>query len=231
MDKIMADPASPKHFYKGQFLHLVLYILLIGGSIGLVNWGYLGEQSLLGIRGTALFSISLFMAPLHHFYVWFFWRSELCYKNISPLFGGNGFRIYSLGFGFIAIARVLSVLLVGIVDYKTMPLNPVVFWPIVAVLSLPMLYTLYSVRKYFGYNRTVGGDHFFQKYREMPLVRKGIFRYSSNAMYKFGILVLPLVGLVCESESSFLLGMYHYLAGWAHYHCTEKPDMQLIYGK
>ena len=225
-----SDLVSSKHFYKGQLLHLILYVLLLGGSLGLVNCNYLEKQSLWIINGTDLFTISLLMAPLHHFYVWFVWRSELCYQNISPLFKGNGFRAYSIGFGIIAIARVLSVLFVGIADYQSLHLHWAILWTIIPVITLIVLYTLYSVRKYFGYDRTVGGDHFFQKYREMPFVRKGIFQYTSNAMYKFGILILPLMGLVCESESALLLGVYHYLAGWAHYYCTEKPDIGVIYG-
>jgi hypothetical protein len=224
------DPVSAKHFSKRQLLHLILYMLLLWGSLSLVNWNYLGKQSLWGISGTGLFTISLLMAPLHHFYVWFVWRSELCYQNISPLFGQNGFRAYSIGFGVIGIARVLSVLLVGIVDYQSLHLNWAILWAIVAIIAVLVFYTFYSVRRYFGYERAVGADHFFQEYREMPFVRKGIFRFTSNAMYTFGMLILPLIGFVCESESALILGVYHYLAGWAHYYCTEKPDIQVIYG-
>ena len=209
---------------------MVLYVLLLWASLSLVDWNSLERQSLWGTSGTDLFAISILMALLHHFYVWFVWRSELCYRSISSLLGRNGFRVYSIGFAVIGIVRVLSVLLVGIVDYQSLHIHGPILWTIVAVFAVPMLYTFYSILRFFGYERAVGGDHFFHKYREMPFVRKGIFRFTSNAMYAFGLLILPLIGLICESESALTLGVFHYLTGWAHYYCTEKPDIQVIYG-
>ena len=115
--------------------------------------------------------------------------------------------------------------------YKNVsPLDKGLFWVIVPVLTLLVGYTFYSIRKYFGFERAFGADHFFSKYRDMPFVREGIFKYSSNSMYAFGILLLPLIGIAMESELALLAGVYHYITGWLHYYCTEKPDIEIIYG-
>jgi len=44
------------------------------------------------------------------------------------------------------------------------------------VLLFPVIYTGWSIGKYFGIPRALGGDHFRQKYREVPLVNEGIFK-------------------------------------------------------
>ena len=92
-----------------------------------------------------------------------------------------------------------------------------------------MIYTMYSVFRYFGYERAVGADNFFPEYREKPFVREGIYRYTSNAMYTYGLLIFFPIGIWCASDAALILAVYHYSAGWAHYFCTEKPDMHIIY--
>jgi len=222
--------AAKKHFYKGQLIHLVSYGALLTICLITVDWKALSQQSLWGIQGRLIFILSLAMAPLHHFYVWYVWRSELCYHRISPLFKGKGFRVYGVGFAVIALVRVLSVLLVGVADDSSIKMHWVLTWidgPLMAALAL---YAVYSTHRYFGYERAIGGDHFFDKYKEMPFVRKGIFRYSSNSMYMFGLMLILLPGIWCSSEAALILGVYHYIAGWIHYFCTERPDINVIYG-
>jgi hypothetical protein len=59
------------------------------------------------------------------------------------------------------------------------------------LLTLPILclagYTMYSVKKFFGFARAAGIDHFDPEYCSRPLVREGVFRWTSNAMYVFAI--------------------------------------------
>lgn len=89
---------------------------------------------------------------------------------------------------------------------------------------------MYSVARYFGLGRATGLDHFDLSYRTMPLVKKGIFKYSSNAMYTFAIPVFWSFGLLAGSEGALLLALFNHLFIWVHYYCTEKPDMDYIYG-
>ena len=48
---------------------------------------------------------------------------------------------------------------------------------------------MYSVVHYFGIDRAYGIDHFEPElYRNKTFVKQGMFKYTDNAMYKFGFL-------------------------------------------
>jgi protein-S-isoprenylcysteine O-methyltransferase Ste14 len=78
--------------------------------------------------------------------------------------------------------------------------------------------------------RALGGDHFRAEIREMPMVRKGAFRWSENAMYVFVFLGLWAIALLTGSQAALGLALFQHAYIWIHYYCTEKPDMELIYG-
>ena len=94
-----------------------------------------------------------------------------------------------------------------------------------------MIYTLYSIHRYFGFKRALGIDHFDESYRNKPMETRGIFRYTSNAMYSFGILFLWLPGLLLASEAALLMALFNHIYVWVHFYTLEKPDMQIMYGK
>ena len=91
-------------------------------------------------------------------------------------------------------------------------------------------YLIYSVKRYFGFKRAYGIDHFDDAYRSLPLVREGIFRFSPNAMYDFGFLLLWVPGLVTQSLAALAVALFSHLYIWVHYACTERADMNRIYG-
>ena len=98
------------------------------------------------------------------------------------------------------------------------------YWPFRC--SIPY----YSVLKYFTLRRALGIDHFDATYRNAPLVRQGMFRYSRNAMYVFGIAILWLPGLLLASKAALLAALFNHLYIWVHYYTVELPDMRTIYG-
>ena len=98
------------------------------------------------------------------------------------------------------------------------------------VLLAPALYTLWSVGHYFGLARALGGDHFRVKYREMPMVREGAFRWTGNAMYALAFLGLWSIAFLTGSLGALSLALFQHAYVWVHYYCTEEPDMKLIYG-
>ena len=54
------------------------------------------------------------------------------------------------------------------------------------------VYTFISVGKYFGFSRSSGEDHFYpQKFKNVPFVKQGIYKYCSNSMYAF-LLLMPI---------------------------------------
>jgi hypothetical protein len=90
---------------------------------------------------------------------------------------------------------------------------------------------MYSVFHYFGIDRAYGEDHFRPaSYKNRPFVRQGMFRYTDNAMYKFGFLILWAIALVCLSKAALLAATFNHLYIWVHYYFTELPDIKHIYG-
>ena len=64
----------------------------------------------------------------------------------------------------------------------------------------------------------------------MPFERRGIFRFSSNAMYVFGFLLLWVPGLWWNSSAALVVALFNHVYIWVHYFATELPDIRRIYG-
>jgi len=214
-----------KFFFKHQIWHL-------GGTIVLF---YIGAQlvdlesntnSFLGISALNWFMIAMSVPIIHQAYVWICWRSELCWKSISNTIGFKGYIIIF----FILIILRLSAIVVCFVDYGSLYKPGILAWVISIILFIPGAYTMYSVKKYFGFLRAAGADHFDPKYREMPFEKRGIFKWSPNAMYLFGIGIPFSFAVATGSQSMFIVAIYTYISIWLHYFCTEKEDFKVIYG-
>ncbi|MFW5850458.1 MAG: methyltransferase [Spirochaetota bacterium] len=72
------------------------------------------------------------------------------------------------------------------------------------------------------------GDHFRRRYREMPLVTQGVFRFSSNAMYGYAFLLLWAIALITRSHAALAAALFQHTYIWVHRYCTEEPDMPLL---
>ena len=64
----------------------------------------------------------------------------------------------------------------------------------------------------------------------MPLVNKGIFRYTKNGMYGVVFLGLWGIALLFGSWNALALALFQHAYIWVHMYCTEAPDMRFIYG-
>ena len=89
---------------------------------------------------------------------------------------------------------------------------------------------MYSVKKYFGFMRATGIDHFDPSYKDKPFEKRGIFKWSSNAMYTFAIAIFFGFAISAGSKAMFVFAAYTYIGVWLHYFCTEKEDFKVIYG-
>jgi len=214
-----------KFFFKHQIWHL-------GGTIVLF---YIGAQlvdlesntnSFLRISALNWFMIAMSVPIIHQAYVWICWRSELCWKSISNTIGFKGYIIIF----FILIILRLSAIVVCFVDYGSLYKPGILAWAISIILFIPGAYTMYSVKKYFGFLRAAGADHFDPKYRDMSFEKRGIFKWSPNAMYLFGIGIPFAFAVATGSQSMFIVAIYTYISIWLHYFCTEKEDFKIIYG-
>ena len=214
-----------KFFFKNQIWH-------IGGSIALF---YVGCQmvdfennsnTFLEISSKNWFLFAMTTPLLHQSYVWLCWRSELCWKTISRTIG---FKAYAVIFIIIIILR-LSGIGLCFADYGSWFTPGWIAWGVSVLIFIPFVYTIYSVKKYFGFMRATGIDHFDPKYRDMPFEKRGIFKWSSNAMYTFAVPVMFAFAVSAGSKATFIFAAYTVIGAWLHYFCTEREDFKVIYG-
>lgn len=185
-----------------------------------------------GLRGTGTifwFWFSIGIVIIHQFYVWFVWRTELHLKLISKWFGKRAFLIWTIFFNILFISRFLFVFILAYANRGTWNINPILGWILTIIILIPAIYTFYSVKKYFTFKRALGIDHFDPSYRKFGLVRKGIFKYTSNAMYVFGVMIVWIPALLFASKAALISALFNHAYLWVHYYTLELPDMKRIY--
>jgi len=214
-----------KFFFKNQIWHLGGTIVLFYVGIQFVDFNN-STKTFLGTSASSWFMIAMSIPIIHQTYVWICWRSELCWKSISNTIGFKGYVI----FFFILIISRLSAIVLCFVDYGSLYKPGLLSWIISIILFIPGAYTMYSVKKYFGFLRAAGADHFDPQYRDMPFEKRGIFKWSPNAMYVFAIGIPFAFAVATGSQSMFVIAIYTYISIWLHYFCTEKEDFKVIYG-
>ena len=212
-------------FFKNQIWHIGGIIILFYIGAQLVNFET-NINRFLGISTLSWFMISMSIPLIHQIYVWVCWRSELCWKSISNTIGFGGYVIIF----FILIISRLTAIVLCFVDYGSLYKPELFAWIFSIILFVPGAYTIYSVKKYFGFSRAAGADHFNPKYRDIPFENRGIFKWYSNAMYVFAIGILFSFAVATGSKSMFVVAIYTYISIWLHYFCTEKEDFKVIYG-
>ena len=213
-------------FFRNQIWHIGGLIVLFYVCCQIVNFEN-NSNLFLGINAKNWFLFSMMTPLLHQGYVWLCWRSELCWKTISRTIGFKG---YVLIFFIIAILRFFSVGLC-FADYGTWYTPGWIAWSVSVLIFIPFIYTMYSVKKYFGFTRAIGIDHFDPSYKDKPFERRGIFKWTPNAMYVFTIPIFFGFAISTGSKAMFVFAVYTYIGIWLHYFCTEKEDFKVIYGE
>ena len=212
-------------FFKHQIWHLggTVILFYIGTKFaGLQN----NTNTFVSLDAFSWFIIAMTIPLIHQAYVWVCWRSELCWKSISSTIGFKGYVIIF----FVLIISRLSAIVLCFVDYGSLYVPGWFAWSLAVIIFIPGIYTMYSVKKYFGFLRAAGADHFDLKYRNMPFERRGIFKWTPNAMYVFAIGIPFGFAVATGSQSMFVVSIYTYISIWLHYFCTEKEDFKVIYG-
>ena len=213
-----------RFFFRHQIWHLGGIIVLFYIGVQFVDLEN-NPSIFLGISALSWFMIAMSIPLIHQGYVWICWRSELCWQSISNTIGFKGYMIIF----FILIISRLSAIVLCFVDYGSLYKPGRLAWILSLILFIPGVYTMYSVKKYFGFLRAAGADHFDPKYRDMPFENRGIFKWSSNAMYVFAIGIPFAFATATGSQSMFVVAIYTYISIWLHYFCTEKEDFKVIY--
>ena len=213
-----------RFFFRHQIWHLggTIVLFYIGAQLVVLDSN---TNTFLGISALSWFLIAMSIPLIHQAYVWICWRSELCWKSISNTIGFKGYVIIF----FILIISRLSAIVLCFVDYGSLYKPGWLAWILGLILFIPGVYTMYSVKKYFGFLRAAGADHFDPKYKSLPFENRGIFKWTPNAMYVFAIGIPFSFAVATGSQSMFVVAIYTYISIWLHYFCTEKPDIAIIY--
>jgi hypothetical protein len=211
-------------FFKNQIWNLGGNVVLFYMCTKLVDFES-NTNTFLGIGVLNWFIISISVPLIHQGYVWICWRAELCWKSISNTIGFKGYIFIF----FVLIISRLSAIVLCFIDYGSLYTPRWSVWILAIIIFIPAFYTMYSVKKYFGFLRAAGADHFDPKYRDMPFEKRGIFKWTPNAMYVFAMGVPFAFAVATGSKSMFIVAIYTYISIWLHYFCTEKEDFKVIY--
>lgn len=214
----MSENKSKPGLGVGQTLHFVcLAILLILVTLA---WKQVGQPEPLA------FWIAIAIPILHQIFVWLCWRLELKNSAISRTLG---FRGYMILFFILFAGRFVSVAVLGWLNRGSLglPIIPRITFTILP--SLIGIYTMYSVARYFGFARAAGADHFDPRYRDRPLVKEGIFRFTNNGMYVYAFLLFWAFAIGFNSSAALIVVLFSHLYIWVHFYATEKPDMDYLY--
>jgi len=216
--------------FEKQGQHYFLLIVLLLGVYFLATGDVLSGQ-LWGISTRTWLWIAVAMPVLHQIMVALLWRAELYHHKMAEWFGDKAFPIYKVLFTILFAGRPITLIFLGISNANSLNLNPTISYSIAIILFIPFAYTMYSVVHYFGIDRAYGADHFDPSlYKSKPFVKQGMFKYTNNAMYKFGFLGLWVIGFAFFSNAALLAAAFNHLYIWVHFYFTELPDIRYIYG-
>lgn len=188
------------------------------------------QGAYLGLSAATWYWLAVWVAVAHQVYVMLVWRAQLHHGWVTRTFGEAGFKLYAAGFALLGLGRVAAMLGLAVADRGTLPWPRPLLAALAIVCAAFTVWLLYSVGRYFGFERAFGGDHFFEKYRRGGMVTQGIYKYFNNAMYTVGFLGLWLAAFAYASEAALVAAAFNHLYVWVHYYTTEKPDMARIYG-
>jgi hypothetical protein len=219
-----------KFLFEGQLQHLMFLACLVPGAMYLAAPA-LDGSAWLGVSDYRWFYAVLVVAVVHQFVGWFVFRTQLVFSLFSHLFGKYDMIVWGIIFFPLLLLRPILLIALGVADAGSLGSFRSIQVTLGLILLLPALYTGWSVERYFGVPRALGGDHFRQSYRELPLVREGAFKYSSNAMYAFAFLALWAIALLTGSRAALAGALFQHAYIWVHMYCTEAPDMGVIYSR
>lgn len=214
---------------EGQFQHLGLIILLTAGACSLMEPSPNGTR-LLGLESWQWAVLSMWLAVIHQVIVAIIFRLQLHCNLVTRMHGENDIKTWTIIFLPFLAVRPFTVIMAGWADDVPIGLPWAVQWAVGTLLVAVSIVTMHSVLKHFTIRRAVGGDHFRDDIAAMPMVKEGVFKYTDNAMYGVVFLGLWGIALLFDSWNALVLALFQQTYIWVHMYCTEKPDMEWIYG-
>ena len=217
--------------FEKQWLHASLLAALLVGVALVSSFDSVRTGQLWGVGTPVWLWLAVALPIVHQVFVWFCWRTQLYGSWLTRVFGGLGFPLYAAGFSILGITRVVVVFILALANRDALSMNHTVLRTLAIVAAIPTVYLFYSTLRYFGFKRALGIDHFDLRYRSLPFVRKGIFRFTRNGMYTYGFLLLWMPAMLYASPAALSVALFNHIYIWVHYYSTELPDMKHIYGE
>jgi hypothetical protein len=209
---------TPPNIWTRQWLHVIWLALLLVAVC--VIWTFLGEPV------PVLFWIAVAFPIAHQVFVWLAWRLELSSSATSRTIGFGGYvALFFLLFG----GRFVSLFALAWMDRGSFQLQDTPRIVITVVLTVLGVYAMYSVMRFFGMARAAGADHFDPRYRSMPLVNEGIFRFTDNGMYLYAFFLFWAIAVGLNSSAALAVAAFSHAYIWVHFYATERPDMDYLY--
>jgi len=220
-----------KEILRYQLWHLLFVIAAIAAAQMFITFNANAVNgTLCGIGTKTWFWVAIGVPVLHQIYVWIIWRLELYKNTFTSRYGvARSFKLYAVGFSILFVCRLISIIILALSNQRSLLINPYFAYLLAALITPVVIYLFYSVKKYFTIERAYGIDHFDKNYNE-PFVKGGIFRFTDNGMYVYGLMILYLPGLLLFSKAALVVALFNHIYIWVHYYCTERPDMRMIYG-
>jgi hypothetical protein len=211
-------PAMPPGIWSGQGLNAFCLLALLTAIS--TCWTFLGKPY------PRLFWVAVFFPIVHQVFVWLAWRLEFRSAATSKIIGFRGyFVIFFVLFG----GRFVSLFVLAWADRGSLHLGAFRQISITIIFTVIGIYAMYSVLRYFGLKRAAGADHFDSRFRDMPFVKQGIFRFTNNGMYLYAFLLFWAIAIGFNSSAGIAVAAFSHAYIWVHFYSTEKPDMDYIY--
>ncbi len=212
---------------EGQPQHAAMALLMMLGAFALLDPG---GKPLLGLTGAGWARLSILLAVLHQVVVAAGFRLQLHRNALTRLWGRHDMRNWAIVFLPLLLARPVTAILTGWADDA-----PPTAWRLPELLLglallIPSLWALWSTVVHFTLPRALGGDHFRDDIAALPMVRRGAFAATPNAMYGLAFLGLWAIALLFGSWNALVVALFQHAYIWVHMYCTEAPDMGWIHG-
>lgn len=222
------EQTTPAQLLEGQAQHIGIAILMTAGAVALLDQPAEAPR-LLGLTARSWAIVSIAFALLHQIVVAAVFRLQLHYGTMSRMFGTRDMQVWRGIFLPLLVSRPLTVLLVALAD--PVPITGARLPEVLAGVALlgVAAWAIHSTVVHFTLPRALGGDHFRQEIADMPMVDKGAFAVTPNAMYGLAFLGLWGIALALGSWNALVVALFQHAYIWVHMYCTEAPDMRRLY--
>jgi phospholipid methyltransferase len=214
---------------EGQPQQIAIFALMALGAASLLQ-APANAPEILWLTSYQWAVVSIILAGVHQLIVAIGFRLQLHRNWLSDRFGDRDMRVWAMVFMPLLVARPITLILIGWGDTTGITNWRAPELALGLALIGVAIWGMHSVLVYFTLPRALGGDHFRDEIAVMPMVTKGVFKYTPNAMYGIVFLGLWGIALAFGSWNALIVALFQHAFIWVHMYCTEGPDMRRIYG-